>query len=211
MFVSVTISFYFYIIIFDVSQILISSFLQIFFVKHLFSVKIQLFALFYRYGGELTRSRRQQFKPLFKRKTNKVWIDENGEGTHIAKSRGVQRILYVLFFDARNPVVQMPYPKNASVTYTVYAAKMLPGVVEHYETIFSHTGTLGRKLFHNNAAAHNFAVAIEYLQANSLKFCKIVQTAMNFISKRLLAKFFDHEQAVFQSHHAVGSYSFPTE
>ena len=56
------------------------------------------------------------FQPDSKAK-NKVWVSSEGDRPVIARCcKTSNRILYVIFFDLKGPVLQIPVPKGSSVT-----------------------------------------------------------------------------------------------
>ena len=73
------------------------------------------------------------FQPDSKAK-NKVWVSSEGDrpviACHCKTSNGM---LYVIFFDSKGPVLQIPVPKGSSVTGKFYRESVLTQLVDFYE------------------------------------------------------------------------------
>ena len=53
--------------------------------------------------------------------SNKVWATRNARRPNIAKrTRTVKKIMYVIFFNSKGPVLQIPVPKGKTVTENFY-------------------------------------------------------------------------------------------
>ena len=77
-------------------------------------------------------------------------------------------MLYVIFFDSKGPVLQIPVLKGSSVTGKFYRESVRPQLVEFYQKCRPRTGVRGIKLLHNNAPAHKSATVQEYLKESAL-------------------------------------------
>ena len=77
------------------------------------------------------------FRPDSKAK-NKVWVSSEGDRLVIAR-RCKTSMLYVIFFDSKGPVLQIPVPKGSSVTGKFYRESVLTKLVNFYQK---------RKLWH---------------------------------------------------------------
>ena len=78
------------------------------------------------------------------------------------------RILYVIFFDSKGPVLQIPVPKSSSVTGKFYRESVLTQLVDFYQKRRLRTGVRSIKLLHDNALAHKSATVQEYLKESVL-------------------------------------------
>ena len=86
----------------------------------------------------------------------KVWVSPEGDGPVIVRCcKTSNRMLYAIFFDSKDPVLQIPVPKGSSVTGKFYRESVLTRLVDFYQKRRPLTGVRGIKLFHDNAPAHN--------------------------------------------------------
>ena len=73
------------------------------------------------------------FQPDSKAK-NKVWVTSEGDRPVIARRcKTSNRMLYVVFFDSKGPVLQIPVPKGSSVTGKFYRESVLIQLVDSYQ------------------------------------------------------------------------------
>ena len=108
------------------------------------------------------------FQPNSKAK-NKVWVSSEGDRPVIARHcKTSNRMLYVIFFDSKGPVLQIPVPKGSSVTGKFYRESVLTQLVDFYQKRRLHTGVRSIKLLHDNAPAHKSATVQEYLKESGL-------------------------------------------
>ena len=77
-------------------------------------------------------------------------------------------MLYVIFFDSKGPVLQIPVPKGSSVSGKFYRESVLTQLIDFYQKRRPCTGVCGIKLLHDNAPAHEFATEQEYLKESGL-------------------------------------------
>ena len=69
------------------------------------------------------------FQPNSKAK-NKVWVSSEGDRPVIAHCcKTSNRMLYVIFFDSKGPVLQIPVPNGSSVTGKFYRESVLTKIV----------------------------------------------------------------------------------
>ena len=108
------------------------------------------------------------FQPDSKAK-NKVWVSSEGDRLVIAcHCKTSNRMLYVIFFDSKGPVLQIPVLKGSSVTGKFYRESVLTQLVDFYQKCRPRTGVRGIKLLHDNALAHKSATVQEYLKESGL-------------------------------------------
>ena len=77
-------------------------------------------------------------------------------------------MLYVIFFDSKGPVLQIPVPKGSSITGKFYTESVLTQFVDFHQIRRPHTCIRGIKLLHDNATAHKSATVHEYLKKSGL-------------------------------------------
>ena len=108
------------------------------------------------------------FQPDSKAK-NKVWVSSVGGRPVIARRcKTSNRMLYAIFFDSKAPVLQIPVPKDSSVTGKFYRESVLTQLVDFYQKGRLRTGVRGIKLLHDNAPAHKSVMVQEYLKESGL-------------------------------------------
>ena len=119
------------------------------------------------------------FQPDSKAK-NKVWASSEGDRPVIAcHCKTSNHMLYVIFFDSKGQVLQIPVPKGSSVTGKFYRESVLTQLVDFYQKRRPHTGVRGIKLLHDNAPAHKSATVQEYLKESGLDVLDHLHTALN--------------------------------
>ena len=100
---------------------------------------------------------------------NKVWVSSEGDRPVIARCcKTSNRMLYVIFFDSKGPVLQIPVPKGSSVTGKFYRESVLTQLADFYQKRRPRTSVRGIKLLHDNALAHKSATVQEYLKESGL-------------------------------------------
>ena len=83
------------------------------------------------------------FQPDSKAK-NKVWVSSEGNRPVIARRcKTSNRMLYVIFFDSKGPVLQIPVPNGSSVTGKFYRESVLTQLVDFYQKRRPRTGVRG--------------------------------------------------------------------
>ena len=108
------------------------------------------------------------FQPNSKAR-NKVWVSSEGDRPVIAlRCKTSNCMLYMIFFDSKGPVLQIPVPKGSSVTGKFFRERVLTQLVDFYQKRTLCTGVSGIKLLHDNAPAHKSATAQEYLKESGL-------------------------------------------
>ena len=108
------------------------------------------------------------FQPYCKAK-NMVWVSSEGDRPVIARHcKTSNRMLYVIFFDSKGPVLKIPVPKDSSVTGKFYRESVLTQLVDFYQKCRPRTGVRDIKLLHDNAPAHKSAMIQEYLKESWL-------------------------------------------
>ena len=86
------------------------------------------------------------FQPNSKAKNN-VWVSSEGDRPVIAHGcKTSKRMLYVIFFDLKGPVLQIPIPKGSSVTGKVYREGVLTQLVDFYQKRRPRTSVRGIKI-----------------------------------------------------------------
>ena len=102
---------------------------------------------------------------------NKVWVSSEGDRPVIARLCNTSnRMLYAIFFDSKDPVLQnsSPETKGSSVTGKFYRESVLTQLVDFYQKRRPRTGVRGIKLLHDNAPANKSATVQEYLKESGL-------------------------------------------
>ena len=108
------------------------------------------------------------FQPDSKAK-NKVWVSSEGNRPVIAhRCKTSNHMLYVMFFDSKGSVLQIPVPKGSSVTGKFYRENVLTQLVDFYQKRRPRTRVRGIKLLHDKAPAHKSAAGQEYLKESGL-------------------------------------------
>ena len=108
------------------------------------------------------------FQPDSKAK-NKVRVSSEGDRPVIAgRCKTSNRMLYVIFFDSKGPVLHIPVLKGSSVTGKFYRESVITQLVDFYQKRRPRTGVRGIKLLHDNAPAHKSATVQEYLKESRL-------------------------------------------
>ena len=108
------------------------------------------------------------FQPDPKAK-NKVWVSSEGDRPVLARRcKTSNRMLYVIFFYSKGPVLQIPVPKGSSVTGKFYRESVLTQFVDFYQKRRPRTGVPGIKLLHDNAPVHKSATVQEFLKESGL-------------------------------------------
>ena len=108
------------------------------------------------------------FQPDSKAK-NKVWVSSESDRPVIARHCKTSNcMLYVIFFDSKGPVLQIPVPKGSSDTGKFYRESVLTQLFDFYQKHRPRTGIRGIKLLHDNALAHKSATVQEYLKESGL-------------------------------------------
>ena len=107
------------------------------------------------------------FQPNYKAK-NKVWVSSEGDRPVIAcRCKTSNRMLYVIFFDSKGPVLQIPVPKGSSVTGKFYRESVLSQLVDFLsETQTAHQCPRHQILI--TQPAHKSATVQEYLKESGL-------------------------------------------
>jgi histone-lysine N-methyltransferase SETMAR len=108
------------------------------------------------------------FQPDSKAK-NKVWDSYEDDRPIIAhRFKTSNCMLYAIFFDWKDPVLQIPVLKGSSVTGKFYRESVLTQLVDFYQKRRPRTGVSGIKLLHDNTPAHKSATVQEYLKESGL-------------------------------------------
>lgn len=108
------------------------------------------------------------FEP--KRKcSNRIWATKNAKRPSIAKrQRTVKKVLYVIFFDNKGPVMQIPVPKGRTVTAKFYKNVVLKNLKSCYKRRRPSTGIKYLRLLHDNAPAHKARLVTEFLASEKV-------------------------------------------
>ena len=87
--------------------------------------------------------------------SNRIWATKNALCPIIAKRTWtVKKVLYVIFFDNKGPVIQIPVPKGKTVTAKFYKNVVLRRLKKYYKTRHLKTGLKHLTHLHDNAQAH---------------------------------------------------------
>ena len=101
------------------------------------------------------------FQPDSKAK-NKIWVSSEGDRPVIARQCKTSNcMLYVIFFDSKGPVLQIPVLNGSSVTGKFKRESVLTQLVDFYQKRRPRTDVCGIKLLHDNAPAHKSAMVQE--------------------------------------------------
>ena len=107
------------------------------------------------------------FEP--KRKcSNRVWAAKSAVHPGIAKRQStVKNVLYVIFFDNKGPVMQLPVPKT--VTRAFYKNYVLKKLKAHFKRRRPKTGLQYLRLLHDNAPANKASIVTKFLESEKVK------------------------------------------
>ena len=97
-------------------------------------------------------------------------VSSEGDRPVIAGHCKTNRMLYVIFFHSKGPVLQIPVPKGSSVSGKFYRESVLTQLVDFYQKHRTRTGVHGIKLLHDNTPADKYATVQEYLEESGLVF-----------------------------------------
>ena len=107
------------------------------------------------------------FEP--QRSDNKQWKRKDKKRPCIAKrTKSSKNMLYVIFFNSRGPVVQVPCPSGHTVTGRFYKNSVLKKVKEFYNKKRSSKGWSGVHRLHDNASSHKCEVVKSFLASEVL-------------------------------------------
>ena len=108
------------------------------------------------------------FEP--KRKcSNRIWATKNARRPSIAKRiRSVRKVLYVILFDNKGPIIQITVPKGKTVTAKYYRDVVLRKLKKVYKRRRPQTGLKYLRLLHDNAPAHKARIVTEFLKAEKV-------------------------------------------
>ena len=108
------------------------------------------------------------FEP--KRKcSNRVWATKNAVGPSIAKRQPtVKKVLYVIFFDNKDPVMQLPVPKRRTVTKPFYKNVVLKKLKGYFKRRHPESGLKYLHLLQDNAPVHKARMVIEFLESEKV-------------------------------------------
>ena len=122
------------------------------------------------------------------------------------------RMLYMIFFDSKGPVLQIPVSKGTSVTGKFYRESVLTQLVDFYQKRRLRTGVCGIKILHDNAPAHKSATVQEYLKESGLEVLDHLSYSPDlspcdfWLFPRLKEMLAGHR---FESHCGIGSAVYP--
>ena len=86
---------------------------------------------------------------------NRVWATKNAVHQSIAKGqRTDKKVLHVTFFDNKGPVMQLPVPKDRTVTGAFNRNIVLKKLNAHFKRRHPKTGLKYLRFLHDNASAH---------------------------------------------------------
>jgi len=101
--------------------------------------------------------------------SNQFWATKNARRSSIAKRiRTVRKVFYVIFFDNKGPVMQIPVPKGKTVTGKYYRDVVLQKLKKCYKRRRPQTGLKYLRLLHDNAPAHKARIVTEFLKAEKV-------------------------------------------
>ena len=105
------------------------------------------------------------FEPKWKC-SNWIWATKNARHPIIAKrTRTVKKVLYVIFFDNKDPVM---VPKSRTVTAKFYKNVVLRKLKKYYKTRRPKEGLKHLRLLHDNAPAHKAHLVTEFLESEKV-------------------------------------------
>ena len=97
---------------------------------------------------------------------NRVWATKNAVHQSIAKGqRTDKKVLHVTFFDNKGPVMQLPVPKDRTVTGAFNRNIVLKKLNAHFKRRNPKTGLKYLRFLHDNASAHKAHIVTEFLQS----------------------------------------------
>ena len=101
--------------------------------------------------------------------SNQIWATKNAGRQIIAKrTRTVRKVLYVIFFHSKGPVMKILVPKGRTVTAKFYKNVVLRKFKKYYKTRRPKTGLKHLRLLHDNAPAHKAHLVIEFLESEKV-------------------------------------------
>ena len=104
------------------------------------------------------------FEPQ-RRADNKQWKRKDQKRPCIAK----RKMLYAIFFNSSEPVLQVPCPSGHRVTGRFYKNSVLKKVIEFYNKKRPSEGWSGVHLLHDNASSHKCEVVKSFLASEKVK------------------------------------------
>ena len=84
------------------------------------------------------------------------------------RQRTVKKVLYVSFFDNKVPVMQLPVPKDRTVTGAFYKNVVLKKLKAHFKRRRPTTGLKYLRLQHDNAHAHKACIVTKFLESEEV-------------------------------------------
>ena len=109
------------------------------------------------------------FKPQ-RRADNKQWKRKYKKRPCIAKRTvSSRKMLYAIFFNSSEPVVQVACPSSHTVTGRFYKTSVLKKVKEFYNKKRPNKGWSGVHLLHDNASSHKCEVVKSFLASEKVK------------------------------------------
>ena len=101
--------------------------------------------------------------------SNGIWATKYARRPSMAKRiPNVRKVLHVIFFDKKGPVMQIPVPKGKIVTWKYYRDVVLRKLKKVYKSRRPQTGLKYLRLLHDNAPAHKARIVTEFLKAEKV-------------------------------------------
>ena len=101
--------------------------------------------------------------------SNRVWATKNAVRASIAKrQRTVKKALYVIFFDNKGPVMQLPVAKGRTVIGAFYKNFLLKKLKALFKRRRPKTGLKYLHLLQDNAPAHKARIVTEFLESEKV-------------------------------------------
>ncbi|KAI6647535.1 Transposase [Oopsacas minuta] len=93
--------------------------------------------------------------PPIRKQDGKVWLTKGEAFPAVCVSDfRAEKVLCCIYFDALDPVAQIPVPKGQTLTGAIYTEVVLPEVGKYNAKRRPITSTRGLEILHNNARLH---------------------------------------------------------
>ena len=86
----------------------------------------------------------------------------------VKRQRTVKKLLHVIFFGNKDPLMQLPVPKDRTVTRAFYRNVFLKKLKAHFKRRRPKTGLKYLHLLHDNAPAHKARIVTKFLESEKM-------------------------------------------
>ena len=98
--------------------------------------------------------------------SNRIWATKYTSRPIIAKrTQTVKKVLYVIFFEYKGPIIQIAVPKGRTVTAKFYKNVVLRKLKKYHKICHPKTWLKHLRLLHDNAPAHKAHLVTEFLES----------------------------------------------